>query len=138
MLDQTTQTPGVNGKQTPKIAAQSLLHMMPGGSRSGEVFIKPAADLMDALKATVFKTPEQAIDAVLLASKCEKYKFKRGIEDLKRLCTALCSVDGRSTSFALMGETQVIAPEVLGGLSGSSKKGKRRDLRSAKQNNDDT
>ena len=100
------------------LAAADLIHM--GGShRSTEIFVNPGkrTDPLELLMRTVFKNEKQAIAAVLLYSKCAKYGFQRGIDDLMALCAAKCSIDGRSTALALMAETGAVAPGVLEALS---------------------
>lgn len=95
-----------------KVAAQDLLHtFMPHGK--SRIFVHPGKDVLELLMRTVFASEDQAIAAVMLYDKCMKYNFKRGLEDLKALLAARCSIGGRSTSLALMAETGVVAPGVL-------------------------
>lgn len=123
----------------PKLAGEGLIHM--GGSHhSSEIFVNPGkrADPLELLMRTVFKNDKQATGAVLLYSKCKKFKFQRGIDDLMALCAARCSVDGRSTALALMAETGAVAPGVLEALSkGVSASSSKEIKRAAKRKHDD-
>jgi len=95
-----------------KLAAEDLLHTFGGHSRT-RVFVTPGKDVLELLMRTVFDSKEQAVAAVLLYDKCQRFNFVRGLDDLKAYLAAMCSVQGRSTALALMAETGVVAPGIL-------------------------
>lgn len=95
-----------------RLAAEDLLHSFGGGSKT-RVFVSPGKDVLELLMRTVFQDEHQAVAAVILFDKCQRYGLKRGMEDLKAFLAAKCSIQGRSTALALMAETGIIAPGVL-------------------------
>ncbi len=95
-----------------KVAAEDLLHTFGGGNKT-RVFVSPGKDVLELLMRTVFQDEHQAVAAVILYDKCQRYNLKRGMEDLKAFLAARCSIQGRSTALALMAETGVVAPGVL-------------------------
>ncbi len=107
-----TQNRNVAGKGDGKLAAEDLLQTFGSHSKT-RVFVSPGKDLLELLMRTVFKNEEQAVAAVLLYDKCQRFNFTRGLDDLKAYLAAMCSVQGRSTSLALMAETGVVAPGIL-------------------------
>ena len=112
-----------------KVAAEDLLHTFGGGSKT-RVFVSPGKDVLELLMRTVFQDEHQAVAAVILYDKCQRYGLKRGIEDLKACLAARCSIQGRSTALALMAETGVLAPGVLaknGDMRTLMRKGRQRD-----------
>jgi len=117
---------GVNGAgKFHDFAAASLLQQGPGHSSSA-MFIKPGNDSLELLMRTVFQNEEQATSVVLLYSKCKKYGYQRGIDDLMALMASKCSVKGRSTLLALQAETQILAPSLLGGAGKDQQTSPRR------------
>ncbi len=110
MQPKTKKTEGVSGDG--RLAAEDLLHTMGGGSKT-RVFVSPGKDVLELLMRTVFHDEHQAVSAVMLYDKCQHYKLTRGMEDLKALLAAKCSIQGRSTNLALMAECGIIAPGVL-------------------------
>lgn len=100
------------GSGDGRLAAEDLLHTFGGGSKT-RVFVSPGKDVLELLMRTVFQDEHQAVAAVILYDKCQRYKLKRGMEDLKAFLAAKCSIQGRSTNLALMAETGIIAPGVL-------------------------
>ena len=88
-----------------------------GGHNPAKVFTEPGDDAIELLMRTVFKDEKQATAAILLYSKCKKYGFQRGIDDLRALCAARCSIQGRSSAMALQALTGVVAPGYLEGES---------------------
>jgi len=112
-----------------KVAAEDLLHTFGGGSNT-RVFVSPGKDVLELLMRTVFQDEHQAVAAVILYDKCQRYKLERGMEDLKAFLAAKCSIQGRSTALALMAETGVVAPGVLvknGDMRTLMRKGRQRD-----------
>jgi len=95
-----------------KLAVEGLLHSFGSGSKT-RVFVSPGKEVLELLMRTVFQDERQAMAAVMLYDKCLRYNHRRGIEDLKALLAARCSIQGRSTALALMAETGLIAPGVL-------------------------
>ena len=95
-----------------RLAAEDLLHSFGGGSKT-RVFVSPGKDVLELLMRTVFQDEHQAVAAVVLFDKCQRYGLKRGMDDLKAFLAARCSIQGRSTALALMAETGIIAPGVL-------------------------
>ena len=95
-----------------RLAAEDLLHSFGGGSKT-RVFVSPGKDVLELLMRTVFQDEHQAVAAVVLYDKCQRYGLKRSMEDLKAFLAARCSIQGRSTALALMAETGIIAPGVL-------------------------
>ena len=127
-----THEAGTNGTKEKfhDFAAAGLLQQGPGHSSSA-MFIKPGNDSLELLMRTVFENDQQATAVVLLYSKCKKYKYQRGIDDLMALMAAKCSVKGRSTLLALQAETQILAPSLLGGA------GKDQQVSKKKNHHDD-
>lgn len=107
---------------TSQVASSDLLHVFPSAGKS-RIFVNPGKDVLELLMRTVFKDDREATAAVMLFSKCQKYNFQRGMDDLKAWLAAKCSVQGRSTAMALMAETGVVAPSVLQASSKQMKRG---------------
>jgi len=95
-----------------KLAVEGLLHTFGGGSKT-RVFVSPGKEVLELLMRTVFHDERQAMNAVMLYDKCLRYNHRRGIEDLKALLAARCSIQGRSTALALMAEIGILSPGVL-------------------------
>ena len=113
-----TQAKEYEAPQIPTIGygkwiGETLLSPVMGGHNPAKVFTEPGDEALDLFMRTVFKDEKQATAAILLYSKCKKYKFQRGIDDLMALCAAKCSIEGRSTAMALMAQTNVVAPGYL-------------------------
>jgi len=114
-----------------KLATEDLIHTFGGGSKT-RVFVSPGKDTLELAMRTVFDDERQLMAAVVLYHKCRRFGIERGIEDLKVLMAMRCSKQGRSTAFALMAETGLIAAGVL------AKDGDQRILkRKVRQRDDD-
>lgn len=112
-----------------KLAAENLIHNFGGGSKT-RIFVSPGKEILELLMRTVFLDERQAMSAVMLYDKCLRYNHRRGIEDLKALLAARCSIQGRSTALALMAEIGILSPGVLakdGDLRALKRKGRQRD-----------
>jgi len=131
--DTDSNSNSTNGR-VDEFAASSLLQQGPGHSASA-MFVKPGKDSLELLMRTVLEDDRQATAVVLLYSKCKKYNFQRGIDDLMAWMAAKCSVKGRSTLLALQAETQILAPSLLNG-SGHDQIKKRGRREERDQDND--
>ncbi len=114
-----------------RLAAQDLIHAMAGGSDKAHTFVKPGKDALELLMRTVFRNERQARQVVLLYSKLVKYDFQDGIDDLRALMAANCSIGGRSRMEALMAAIEVLAPSLYTGGSNIDKQYK--NLRAQQQ-----
>ena len=123
-----------NGNQ--RLAAEGLIHAMGQGNKA-YTFVKPGDNTLELLMRTVFDTEKQARQVVLLYSKLVKYGFTEGLEDLKALLAAKCSVKGRSRMEALMAEIQVLAPSLYNGVAMDDRQFKAWEKRQKKGSQED-
>jgi|GEM_PF-2117208 len=107
----------INGNGYGKWPGETAMSGVLGGNNPSKVFTEPGDDLEELLMRTVFRDQKQATATILLYSKCKKFNFQRGLDDLRAFCSALCSIEGRSTAMALQGVTGVVAPGYLEGKS---------------------
>ncbi len=121
-----------------RLAAQDLIHPSMGGGDKAHTFVKPGKDALELLMRTVFITERQAKQFVMLYSKLVKYGFDDGINDLRALMAAKCSVGGRSRIEALMAAIEVLAPSLYTGSMKADglKNMKNQRQREPKQEND--
>lgn len=108
-----------NNGQRPILASDRLITTV-GGTNYASIFVRPGQNTEDLLMRTFLRDERQAIHYVRFLSKCNKYGFERGKQDLRNLAAAKCSIQGRSTAFALMGIVQAISPEALLNFSRAS------------------